>query len=286
MSVLDDDGTPMHWHGVMLDITAQKEAEEKLRWSLDVLRKTIQQRRELAQRLEGAQEEERRRIAPDIHDDPIQVMSALDLRLRMLAADPSRVSTAALEELETIVADAVERLRSLLFELWPTSLEHEGLVAALRLYLGHTATQTGWTVDVLDDLGTEPPAEVGAVLYRITQEALVNARKHADARHISLGWRTRGTACRRVEDDGVGFDVEGSTEPRPGHMGLSTMTERAELLGGWCRVSSTPGQGDARRVLAPRPTARRSGRAAPPERSAPEPADHSVDLASPLSGSK
>ena len=65
-----------------IDITAQKEAEEKLRWSLEVLRRTIQQRRELAQRLESAQEEERRRIAADIHDDPIQVMSAVDLRMR------------------------------------------------------------------------------------------------------------------------------------------------------------------------------------------------------------
>ena len=68
--VRDAEGAPRYWQGVMLDISAQKEAEEKLRWSLDVLRRTIQQRRELARRLEHAQEEERRRIAADIHDDP------------------------------------------------------------------------------------------------------------------------------------------------------------------------------------------------------------------------
>ena len=74
--VFGDEGQLLYWRGVMLDITEQKEAESKLRWSLDVLRRTIQQRRELAARLGSAQEEERRRIAADIHDDPIQVMSA------------------------------------------------------------------------------------------------------------------------------------------------------------------------------------------------------------------
>jgi PAS domain S-box-containing protein len=242
--VYDDAGMPLHWRGIMLDITAQKEAEEKLRWSLDVLRQTIEQRRELAQRLEGAQEEERRRIAQDIHDDPIQVMSALDLRLRMLAEDPSRVSTEALEELERIVADAVERLRSLLFELWPTSLEHEGLIASLRLYLTHTAAQAGWSAELSDELEGEPPSEVSAVLYRIAQEALVNARKHASASTIGVHVAGAGDGVRvRVQDDGVGFDVPAAWVPRPGHLGLSTMTERAELLGGWCRVTSEPGSG-------------------------------------------
>src|SRR5439155_11840928 len=81
----DEEETPLHWRGLMLDITPQKEAEEKLRWSLEVLRRTSQQRRELMERLESAQEQERRRIAADIHDDSIQVMSAVDIRLQTLA---------------------------------------------------------------------------------------------------------------------------------------------------------------------------------------------------------
>jgi PAS domain S-box-containing protein len=242
--VYDDDGAPLHWRGIMLDITAQKEAEEKLHWSLDVLRRTIQQRRELAQRLESAQEEERRRIAQDIHDDPIQVMSALDLRLRMLADDPSQVTPAALDELEKIVAESVDRLRSLLFELWPTALEHEGLVASLRLYLDHSASARGWSVEMVDELATEPPREVGSVLYRIAQEAIVNARKHADARTISVSVADAGDGVAvRITDDGVGFNVAEGLEPRPGHMGLTTMVERAELLGGWCRITSSPDAG-------------------------------------------
>ena len=129
----------------MLDITAQKEAEEKLRWSLDVLRRTIQQRRELAQRLERAQEEERRRIAADIHDDPIQVMSAVDLRLAdaRSVGEAARRATSCASIHET-VRRSIERLRSLLFELRPGALDREGLVVALTQYLEHTAAETGW----------------------------------------------------------------------------------------------------------------------------------------------
>ena len=120
--VLADDGSVLFWRGVMLDITDRKEAEEKLRWSLDVLRRTLQQRRELAQRLQHAQEAERRQIAADIHDDPIQVMSAVDMRLQMLQGFPESVTPEALGEIEHEVADAIERLRSLLFELRPMAL--------------------------------------------------------------------------------------------------------------------------------------------------------------------
>ena len=93
--VVSNGGERPFWRGFMHDITAQKEAEEKLRWSLEVLRRTIQQRRELALRLESAQEEERRRIAADIHDDPIQVMSAVDLRMGMMVERDEPVDPAS-----------------------------------------------------------------------------------------------------------------------------------------------------------------------------------------------
>ncbi len=124
--VRDEHGEPSYWRGIMLDVSAEKEAEEKLRWSLDALRRTIQQRRELAQKIETAQEEARRQIAADIHDDPIQVMSAVDLRLAMLAEDPTSITTAALGELQSTVRLAIERLRSLVFELRPVALDREG----------------------------------------------------------------------------------------------------------------------------------------------------------------
>ena len=237
--VFDDQGKPLHWRGVMLDITAQKEAEEKLRWSLEVLRRTIQQRRELAQRLESAQEEERRRIAADIHDDPIQVMSAVDVRLQMLGQMPQSVTSEGLMELQQTVRRSIDRMRSLLFELRPASLDREGLVEAIRQYLEHVAAETDWTFDVEDELLEEPEPDLRSSLYRIVQEAVANARKHARAAHVTVLVATIGGGVSvTVRDDGGGFDVATLEAPRPGHIGLPMMIERAELVGGWCRVAS------------------------------------------------
>jgi PAS domain S-box-containing protein len=242
--VRGDDGTLLYWRGVMLDITERKEAEEKLRWSLDVLRKTLQQRRELAARLETAQEEERRRIAADIHDDPIQVMSAVDMRLQLLAQDPSHVTPEDLRSIERDMREAIERLRNLLFELRPAALERDGLATALEIYVEHTARTTGWTGEVRDGLEREPSPDVRVLLYRIAQEAIANARKHASAGHVAIELATAGEGVSmRVSDDGVGFETEVLAAPEPGHIGLSTIVERAELAGGWARVHSAPGRG-------------------------------------------
>ena len=242
--VFGDEGQLLYWRGVMLDITEQKEAESKLRWSLDVLRRTIQQRRELAARLGSAQEEERRRIAADIHDDPIQVMSAVDLRLQLLAAMPQTATAEEILDIQQTVRDSIVRLRSLLFELRPLALDREGLVPALRLYLEHTTRDHGWTFEVKDGLSAEPPPELRATLYRIAQEAVANARKHAEAHHVEIAVATAGDGVTiRVTDDGKGFEPAKAERPEPGHLGLSTMIERAELVGGWCRIASSPGQG-------------------------------------------
>ncbi len=242
--VLAEDGSILFWRGVMLDITDRREAEDKLRWSLEVLRRTLQQRRELAQRLQHAQEAERRQIAADLHDDPIQVMSAVDMRLQMLAGFPESINVETIIEIEHDVAEAIERLRSLLFELRPTALERDGLVPALRLYAEHTARAAGWTVEVLDQLTDEPDADMAALLYRIAQEAIVNARKHARATTLRIEAVSAAEgAMIRVIDDGAGFTPDLNATAEPGHLGLTTMVERAELAGGWVRVLSTPGEG-------------------------------------------
>ncbi len=238
--VRDREGAPAYWRGIMLDVTAEKEAEEKLRRSLDMLRRTIQQRRDLAQKVETAQEEERRLIAVDIHDDPIQVMSAVDLRLAMLAERPETITTAALGELRSIVGDSIERLRSLVFELHPAALDREGLVAAIDQYLSYAAKEAGWSYEIIDELSDEPPPVLRVSLYRIVQEAVANARKHAGASRVSVRVATAGDGVTViVTDDGSGFDTGRVEPPEPGHLGLATMIERAELVGGWCRLSSS-----------------------------------------------
>jgi PAS domain S-box-containing protein len=242
--VRDATGKVLLWRGVMLDITERKQAEDKLRRSLEVLRRTLQQRRQLAQRLETAQEEERRRIAADIHDDPIQVMSAVDMRLQMLSQSSEAARPDQITGLQLEVRAAIERLRNLLFELRPTALDREGLAAALRLYLEHTARQTGWAVDVRSTLDGEPVPEQRALLYRIAQEAITNARKHAEASRVDVDLGPAGEGVMlRIVDDGRGFSPGDTEQPRPGHLGLSTMVERAELSGGWARITSAHGRG-------------------------------------------
>ena len=240
--VSDDDGNPLFWRGIMSDVTDQKRAEEKLRQSLEILRRTMDDRRRLLLRLEDAQEEERRRIAADIHDDSIQVMSAADIRAQGLARqlDDPVLKAQALDLRETLRA-AVERLRHLLFELRPPALDREGLVAALRSYVGGA---TDLHVDIEDDLEIEPPGEIRAILFRIAQEAITNARKHSEAAKVSVRIASEGGGIRVVVvDDGVGFDPDDLDPPQPGHIGLPTMIERAELAGGRCAIVSRPGAG-------------------------------------------
>jgi PAS domain S-box-containing protein len=240
--VRDEDGEPLYWRGIMFDISEQKQAEEKLRKSLDVLRRTMEDRRTLLLRLEDAQEEERRRIAADIHDDSIQVMSAADIRAQALArqiAEPELRAEA--EDLRETIRTAVERLRHLLFELRPPTLDREGLVAALRSY---TSDGEEPVPEIVDELRSEPPPEVRAMAFRVAQEAVANARKHAGASSITVTLASEGGGVRiRVQDDGRGFDPAVLDSPEPGHIGLPTMVERAELAGGHCTISSRPGGG-------------------------------------------
>jgi PAS domain S-box-containing protein len=244
VAVRGADGTLLYWRGVILDITQRKEAEERLRRSLGVLRKTVQQRRELARRLQNAQEAERQRIAADLHDDPIQVMSAVDMRLQMLAGFPETITTEALAGIEAEVSGAIERLRSMLFELRPAALDREGLVPALRLYLERRAKSAGWEVEVIDRVIQPPDPDLAALLYRIGQEAIVNVAKHASASRVEVEVSSAGDGVTlRVRDDGTGFTPDLDAPPAPGHLGVSTMVERAELAGGWARIVSAPGDG-------------------------------------------
>jgi signal transduction histidine kinase len=201
----------------------------------------IAERRAALARLVSAGEEERRRIAGDIHDDSIQVMTAAGMRLQILRRsldDPEQLSL--LRELDETVKLSISRLRHLIFELRPSALDNEGLSAALRAYLDEADATTATTY-LLDDRLTSQPSEANrVVLYRITQEALTNVRKHARASHasVTLGSRDGGTYVT-VRDDGVGFTPDIATA-RPGHLGLAAIRERAELAGGWLRVESNP----------------------------------------------
>ena len=169
----------------MVDITAQKHAEERLRASLEELRRMVDQRRELAQLLETAQEEERRRIAADIHDDPIQVMSAVDMRLQLLLERPERADAHELGELAEELRSGIDRLRNLLFELRPVALDLEGLARRSGCTSSTRPRRPDgpgrWTTG---SRRSRPKKRVA--FYRIAQEAVGNVQKHANATHVAV----------------------------------------------------------------------------------------------------
>jgi PAS domain S-box-containing protein len=223
------DGEPA-WQGLMTDITWMKEAEERLQAAGE-------ERRRLLERLVTAQEEERTRLANDLHDDPIQKMTAAGLRLAALSIQAPEGMSEALDAVQKSVSDAIGRLRRLMFELRPTSLDRQGLSAALQDHLWDIASDGGFRFEITDRLRVEPDDEARSAMFRIAQEALANVRKHSGAKRVEVILETRdGGTLARVIDDGSGFSTNGQQDR--GHLGLTSMRERAELLGGWCRISS------------------------------------------------
>jgi signal transduction histidine kinase len=195
-------------------------------------------------RLEQAREQERRRIAADIHDDSIQVMAAVSLRLQVMYDDVKPERLAEMEDLGNTVNEAIERLRYLVFELRPPALDTDGLAPALNEYLTQVSGQAGFSFRIHDATTVEPSLESRIVLYRIAQEAIANIRKHAKAHRVQVYLETEGDGVRvRIVDDGEGFDLAITGHPEPGHVGLLAMRERAELLGGQWTLDSTPGVG-------------------------------------------
>jgi signal transduction histidine kinase len=203
--------------------------------------------RRLASMLVAAQEAERRRISEDIHDDTLQVMGAVQLRLEMLlteAQDPAMADE--LRQLAEVVTSATSRLRRLSFDLRPPMLSEHGLAETLRSSLRELAEELGIGWELEDRLRADPSDDTCAIVFRIAQEALVNVRKHADAHLIRASLHPVDDGVLLVvRDDGTGVpDAAGAVLGSvPGHLGLQTMRERAELAGGSFSVWSRSGVG-------------------------------------------
>lgn len=256
MTLLDGDDTPIKVVGTAQDITEQRKIETELRHALNALRETDAHRKSLATRLVHAQEEERRKIAGDIHDDSIQVMTAVGMQLetlRLTLRDAGQLSL--LDQLQDVVSLSIARLRSLLFELHPLALDREGLAPALRNYLELFEREGGIPYRLENRLDADPPTETRVILYRIAQEAIVNIRKHARATRVDilLEGRDDGFAMK-VSDDGLGFSPDEGDRLLPVHLGLAAMRERAEIAGGSFSILSAPGAGTTVTVWLPAET--------------------------------
>jgi PAS domain S-box-containing protein len=235
--------------------TARKQAEEE--------------RARLLRQLVFAQEDERRRIAQDLHDEMGQYLSALALGLDSLktflsngaqspldAIAPSSAKT-QIERLEKIARQVDREVDRLTFELRPPSLDHLGLLAALRQYVENWSQITGIKID-FSSTGMENirlSAEIETTIYRVVQEALTNAAKHARASRASVTLQhTHNRHIRLViEDDGRGFDIDKVKDApdAPRKLGLAGMRERLAQVGGAFEIESAEGKGTAVFVRVP-----------------------------------
>ncbi|NLG34994.1 MAG: sensor histidine kinase [Lentisphaerae bacterium] len=204
-------------------------------------RRTNRQLRRLSQQIVATQEAERKRLAADLHNDIAPALATLKLDLQLLFRKHGRDNEGR-PVIETL-AHAIEEIRTLSHELRPAVVDQLGLPAALRGLAERLARRHGWGLDLdLPDVFARLPADTAVSLYRMAQEALYNAARHADARTIGLSLRAlrRGIELR-VTDDGQGCDP-GRTGSGGG-IGWLTLRERAAALGGTCRIRSQPGHG-------------------------------------------
>ncbi len=188
--------------------------------------------------------DERRAIAQDLHDDPIQAVTAASLQVQRLLNSASPDQRAQLIEIQGALADAVARMRSMLFELHPPTLDDEGLASAVELYLYERIDPLGIAWELHDHLDTEPTPATASLAYRLTREALSNVAHHSRARHTDVTLESGDNGIHvRVVDDGVGCDIEQALHGRAGHLGTVSSRHLARRASGRWRIESAPGKG-------------------------------------------
>jgi PAS domain S-box-containing protein len=205
-----------------------------------------------------AQDEERRRIARELHDETGQVLGSLIAELRVLE-DQVRDEEARLRigELRNLVTVAMQEVQRISRGMHPGVLDALGLAAALRHYAEEFSRLHGIkvTTEILGLEGEQPlPPEINTTLYRVVQEALTNVARHAEAKVVSLYVvRQEGLLRTIIEDDGKGFDTEAPSSPGgvPRGLGLLGIQERVGLLGGSVRLETAPGEGVTLKIELP-----------------------------------
>lgn len=227
---------------------------ETLNAMLDAVATYRTRLRALSSQVITAQEEERKRISRELHDETAQSLTSLLVGLRLLqGARNSDEVRATATELRELTARTLEEVRKLAVELRPTTLDHLGLVAALEWYSREYAGRLDAAVDFESEgLAERLAPEVELVIYRVVQEALTNIARHANATRVAIRLRFEEAAVEAVvEDNGQGFDVAEATSSRERGLGLFGMRERVELVGGTFNINTRPGEGTSIRIRVP-----------------------------------
>ena len=212
------------------------------------------------ERIMDIQEEARRKLARDLHDGPTQSVAALAMRVnfaRRLIEKDSKSAAEELYKIEDLARRTTKEIRHMLFTLRPLVLESQGLVAALQsmaIKMGETYNQKV-QIEAEQDIVSQLEMSRQGVIFYIAEEAVNNARKHAQAAHVWIRLKQSGEelVLLEVEDDGVGFnrqEIENDYSSR-GSLGLVNMRERAELVNGVINIESAPGRGTRIRLLIP-----------------------------------
>lgn len=244
---LIDSEEELHRLNVSLESTVEKRTQQ-LKDANEELKRAEQRLRQLSARLITVQEQERRHIARELHDETGQALTVI--RLHLADALKGREGIERLPECMGVVDRTIAQIRNMALNLRPTMLDDLGLVDALEWVLVQQAKAAGWKPRFHADdlvLGELDP-DVNTACFRIAQEALTNAARHAKAREVRVQlWLDEGEGMLRlaVTDDGIGFDPQqaATAAQRQSHFGLVSMAERADLVGGSLEIESAPERG-------------------------------------------
>ncbi len=240
--------------GVLADPEVERVAET-FNAMLDEIEARRLQVEQVSHQVITAQEEERRRIARELHDDTAQSLTSLLFYIGALQkGDPSPEVARILAELSDEIRASVDSVRRLARELRPAALDDLGLVAAIDWYVGETAARLGVPIAFHYTCPeTRLPEQVELVLYRICQEAVTNAGKHANASRIRVDLDCAERSVRlSIRDDGRGFIPTVRRRGPSDGIGLYGMRERAALVGGTLQIDSRPNAGTTVTVEVPR----------------------------------
>jgi signal transduction histidine kinase len=212
------------------------------------LRNLVLRLRELSRRLLQVEENERRSLNRELHDRIGQNLSTLNLNLNLIRAQMPPSATGAvggrIADAQRLLASTIIDVRNVMAELHPPALDDFGLLAALRTYAESVSARVGTPIVVHgEDIVPRLAPEVEIALFRVAQEAVANAAKHARAKRIEVTLaNTSERITLTIADDGVGFDG-GRAQPAPASWGLAIMRERAEAVGAALRIESAAGRG-------------------------------------------
>ena len=209
----------------------------------------------LYEKVVTAQEDERKRIARELHDDTSQSLAALVMALDGAVAALKAGLTPRLEETRALAVRTIEEVHRMILDLRPSVLDDLGLQSAIRWYADRHLTSHGVSVRCeFDAPDRRFPAAFETALFRVCQEAMSNVARHAQAESVLIQLSEGGGAIRiEIEDDGRGFEPERVSHAERRHFGLMGIEERVEILGGTVKIESSPGQGTRVRLEVPLP---------------------------------